>query len=738
MNKILRIGLLFLMLGLCMPAFSQISVQSFIQLDTDLDASTNFIKKDINGKSCAIIKIFTTQTGFSFDNGQLGIVAVEQKTAEIWVYVPEGTMKLKLSHQDLGHITNGEADGYYYFPTGRLKAGTVYKMDIISGAVRTYIEEAKVQTGFLVFKSAIDGVDVYLENENGEETHFGTTPAQKKMPYGRYNYRAKMFNYHDDVGVAVVDKSRVDVQLAMRPAFGSVSVNSTPSGARVFINGKDTGKKTPCVLNEVTSGSNAIRLSLQDYAPGNTTVTVSDGQTANVNMSLEPRFASVTINSLPGASIKVNGTVKGTSTYKANLSEGFYDIEITLASHETVTKQIEVVANMPQTIDLKPVPIYGTLDVISDPMDADITINGKSYGVTPITIDKILIGDYDVMLSKKGYASTTQRVTVSKGASASVDVKLVSGRTVNITTDKAGDVIYADGVKVGVSPCSAELTFGTHMIKAERAGKTTTKNVSVNQGVGSIDVRLGFGLLSPNWNSSVTQAQRTVLQRLIDNMVKVEGGSFTMGATSEQGGDAYESEKPAHIVTLSDYYIGKYEVTQEEWRAVMGNNPSYFKGDNLPVEQVCWNDCQEFIKKLNSMTGLNFSLPTEAQWEYAARGGKHSNGYKYSGSNNIDDVAWYSSNSSSQTHQVGTKRANELGLYDMSGNVYEWCQDWYGSYSSSSQTNPTGSSSGSSRVNRGGSWGIIAWICRVSFRGYGTPGIRNFYLGLRLSSVCRD
>ena len=224
-------------------------------------------------------------------------------------------------------------------------------------------------------------------------------------------------------------------------------------------------------------------------------------------------------------------------------------------------------------------------------------------------------------------------------------------------------------------------------------------------------------------------------------MQMVEGGSFTMGCTSEQGGDCESDESPSHQVTLSDYYIGQTEVTQGLWRAVMGSNPSSFiKGDNYPVEDVSWNDCQDFIRKLNNMLsselgGKRFSLPTEAQWEYAARGGKKSGHYKYAGSNNIGSVTWYGGHSGSRTHPVGQKVANELGLYDMSGNVYEWCQDWYGSYTGVSQTNPTGAASGSVRVLRGGSWITNEGSCRVSGRYKSPPDFRDGIRGLRLVLV---
>ncbi len=255
-----------------------------------------------------------------------------------------------------------------------------------------------------------------------------------------------------------------------------------------------------------------------------------------------------------------------------------------------------------------------------------------------------------------------------------------------------------------------------------------------------------------------------------DEMVYVKGGTFTMGATSEQGSDYDSDELPTHQVTLSDFYIGKYEVTQQLWEYVMkysgtaadgstmsaygsdvwlGSNPSssYGVGNYYPAYYVSWEDIVNiFIPRLNKITGKTFRLPTEAEWEYAAQGGNKSKGYKYSGSNTIGEVAWYEVNaynvgSSSPdygTHQVGTKAPNELGLYDMSGNVWEWCSDWYSSsyYSSSPSTNPTGPTSGSYRVGRGGSWFNYAQYCRVSYRNASTPGARYYDVGFRL--VCES
>ena len=288
-------------------------------------------------------------------------------------------------------------------------------------------------------------------------------------------------------------------------------------------------------------------------------------------------------------------------------------------------------------------------------------------------------------------------------------------------------MLSIDGIPYGTASGTRFLKTGKHNIEVTLDGyvdysRTFVVNSSsrrVNITLQEIPVRFSDGVLTINGVSY--------------EMVWVEGGTFRMGATSEQGSDAWDFEKPVHSVTLSGYYIGKTEVTQALWKAVMGSNPSFFEGDNLPVEQVSWDDCQEFIRELNALTGQNFRLPTEAEWEFACRGGNNSRGYKYSGSNYIDNVAWYEDNSGEKTHPVATKLPNELGIYDMTGNVLEWCSDWYGDYSSGAQTNPKGPDSGSGRVSRGGSWYNSARFCRSSLRCNIYPTRRLNSLGLRLA-----
>ncbi len=259
-------------------------------------------------------------------------------------------------------------------------------------------------------------------------------------------------------------------------------------------------------------------------------------------------------------------------------------------------------------------------------------------------------------------------------------------------------------------------------------------NVDGEGGVDGSDLNYLINIVLGKVNPNQPQTEVIVANGVAFTMVTVEGGTYTMGATAEQGDDGDTDEFPTHQVTLSGFTIGETEVTHALWEAVMGSNHSRYSGDpQRPVDSVTWDECQEFITKLNEVTGLTFRLPTEAEWEFAARGGNKSNGFKYAGSNTIDDVAWYEDNSGTSSHAVATKAPNELGLYDMNGNVWEWCLDWYGDYSSDAQTDPTGPASGEVRVVRGGGWPDSAYYCRVTIRGGLDPSDAFSCFGLRLA-----
>ena len=427
-------------------------------------------------------------------------------------------------------------------------------------------------------------------------------------------------------------------------------------------------------------GTHTYKVEAGGYISKSGSFVVSSGDMTPVSVSLLSAMASVSITCpTPAVSLYVDKKAVGNSPWSGSLKEGMHLVEVRKSGYRSQQKTIQLAQQ--QKLDVtfgELVAIQGNLSVNYKPFGADVYVDGKKLGQSPRVFNGLLVGNHQVEVRKDGYATDRKTISISEGQTASITGTLASNAVASSNTS-------------GYSSSSSSMASGSNAI--------------------SIPVKDGISI----------------------DMVKVEAGTFMMGATSEMK-DPYSDEKPVHQVTLTnDYYMGKYEVTQALWQAVMGSNPSNFKGDNLPVETVNWNDCQEFISKLNSLTGRKFRLPTEAEWEYAARGGKKSRGYQYSGSRKISDVAWYEGNSRSKTHPVGRKQANELGIYDMSGNVWEWCSDWYGSYSSSSQTNPMGSDSGAKRVRRGGSWCYIARICRSSYRYGDAPDCRGLYLGLRLA-----
>ena len=272
------------------------------------------------------------------------------------------------------------------------------------------------------------------------------------------------------------------------------------------------------------------------------------------------------------------------------------------------------------------------------------------------------------------------------------------------------------------------------------AGKTTNKGKSSKgysgkkgSGKGNTESKSDMqeSLDKPKQENN-TAKRDAILANLSANMVLVEGGQFEMGATKEQGKDAKTDESPKHKVTVNAFAIGRYEVTQEEWEAVMGYNNSETKGDKLPVVNVTWTECQQFLFKLKQITGITYRLPTEAEWEYAARGGANGKNYKYAGGSNLSTVGWFSGNSQG-IHPVGEKLPNELGLFDMSGNAMEWCADWYSKYKKGKFDNPKGPDNGTARVYRGGGWMIDESNCRVSARNSFSPDFGYGGLGFRLA-----
>ena len=525
--------------------------------------------------------------------------------------------------------------------------------------------------------------------KKGNETWAYMTHGSQQMKVLTKDYLPIMVDF-SNYGISQVEKNKTYVLVLTKPVGGAEPVDAGGNFYALSVQPKNAVVTIDGVLQPSSSdgeysamlpyGTHTYKVEAGGYISKSGSFSVSSGDMTPISVSLLSAMASISITCpTPAVSLYVDKKAVGNSPWSGSLKEGMHLLEIRKSGYRSQQKTIQLAQQ--QKLDVtfgELVAIQGNLSVNYKPFGADVYVDGKKLGQSPRVFNGLLVGNHQVEVRKDGYATDRKSVSISEGQTASITGTLVSNAVASSSSNTLG---YSSG--------SSSMASGSNTI-----------TIPVKDGI-SID------------------------------MVRVEAGTFTMGATAEMK-IPWDDEKPTHRVTLTnDYYIGKYEVTQALWKAVMGNNPSSFKGDNLPVEEVSWDDCQDFISKLNRITGKTFRLPTEAEWEYAARGGNKSRGYQYSGSSNLSDVAWYKDNSGSKTHAVGTKQPNELGIYDMCGNVWEWCQDWYGKYSSSSQVNPTGAASGSSRVNRGGCLINDARDCRSSCRGNNTPGGRG-YLGLRL------
>ena len=563
----------------------------------------------------------------------------------------------------------------------QLKSNCVYDCTVKYEPEEKYVAPVTTQAPKRqFFKFRVTPADAIVEVDvNGQKDMWPVSDgvASKPLNYGSYRYTISANRYHTESGEFVVSDTETEKTVSLRPKFGYLYITSNVAqGAYVYATNLLTGARqslgtVPVNGKDLDSGTYSILIQKDKYKDYTATITIDDEQTTTLNPTLEANFVQLTLTTSAQSDMYIDGQKLGTGRWTGTLELGEYSVETRQASHQSAYTTLRVTPQSAgQTIALNnPIPIYGSMVLTSSPADAVVYIDDKKVGTSPVIVNELLVGTHTIRLEKDGYDQQETMVLIAENQESVLDFTLSR--------------IFIDSIIMSATPQG-----------------TIVDTITVN----------GVSF----------------------NMIKVEGGSFVMGGTSEQGGDAWTDEKPMHQVTLSDYYIGETEVTQELWQAVMDTNPNYFKGSNLPVEKVSWNDCQTFIAKLNELTGKQFRLPTEAEWEYAARGGNKSKIYKYAGSNTLSYVAWYADNSGSKTHPVKQKNPNELGIYDMSGNVYEWCQDTYGNYTTRQQTNPTGSVDGYYRVYRGGSWSDDTGYCRVSFRGNDKTTSADNYIGLRL------
>ena len=468
-------------------------------------------------------------------------------------------------------------------------------------------------------------------------------------------------------------------------------------------------------------------------------VTLTNGSSNYVeNVSLIPNFGYLEIADeygIVGAEVYINNRKVGTVPYKSGRMECRNDYQLMISMGElykTYDSTIEI--RQGETTKISPRLQSNSAEITIKVQDeAEIFINGTSKDKGSWT-GRLRVGLHNVECRLPNHVSSQKQIEVRKDVSEThvIDKPAPIEGSLYVKSNPSGAKIILDGKPLDVTtPTMIEhVMIGSHKVNI-MLDKYNREIVDINVNkdeIATVDVKL----------SDVKVERTFTVGGVMFKMKLVEAGTFQMGGTE------YDWEQPIHSVTITkNYYIGETEVTQALWKAVTGNSPTtdgsawtttYGLGDNYPAYYINYEDVQSFITKLNSMTGETFRMPTEAEWEFAARGGNKSKGYTYSGSNTIGDVAWYTSNSS-KTNIVKTKAANELGIYDMSGNVWEWCSDWYSSsyYSSSPQNDPTGPTTGTGLVLRGGGWVNLASFCRCAYRSNNAPSNRSFNFGFRLA-----
>jgi sulfatase modifying factor 1 len=551
---------------------------------------------------------------------------------------------------------------------------------------------------------------------------------------GKHRLRVAKAGYStiDQEIIVSPEKNLFPVEL-QKVSLSPVTIKSIPPDAAVYI---DNDLKGTTELGFfLYSGDYDLRIELPGFLTLQEVIkirpsTSNSDNSFSFNLTKNKGFLSLQVTP-SSASVLINGEEKPYSS-KMDLTPGAYTLTVKANQYSSFTEQIEIKLGETITKVINLEKNTGQLVLKTDPPNATIKVNKEIRKVGNIELTP---GVYEVEISAESCYPEIFTINVQKGTTVEKSVKLkqkngafqftVKPLSAKSALSKNGvEILTWEGMKI-IDP----IVEGEYDLVVKAKGyRTITKIIKIKEAnTTKEDVILKEGSDAPK------------------GYILVEGGTFTMG--SNDGGS---DEKPTHRVTVSSFYIGKTEVTQDLWASVMGNNPSNFEDDNIPVEKVSWNDIVDFCNKLSEKEGLKkaysgsgnnincdfssngYRLPTEAEWEFTARGGNRSKGYEYSGSNKIDEVAWYDKNSGNETHDVGTKQANELGLYDMSGNVWEWVWDWYGEYSSGSQTNPKGANSGSNRVLRGGSWYSVAGSSRVAGRDYDVPDIRSSNVGFRL------
>ena len=474
MKKLITFLLLIVITG---SLAANISVTSFRKLENDVDARSKEPLKDPNGDPCAIIKVITSQTGFLFECDQSGIVKVEQKQSAIWIYLPSGSKRLTIEHPQLGILKD------YLFPIP-IKKATAYELVLSSGKVITSVVE-EINSQWLSINPIPTDAMVYV---NDRFVKNGAYLARLKP--GSYTYRVEAPLYYTEAGNLVIADTAKVLNVELKPAFGYLSVTSEPEQeAKILVDGKLQSKTTPGTTEPLSSGEHTVQVFKEMYQPSFQKVVVEDGKTTPCNFILIPTFAEISIKAPTDATVYINNEQKGIGSWLGRLNAGVYSVEARKPNHRPAKKDIEIAAGNKQVINLQPIPIYGSLDVISTPIGATITINGKVLGTTPNTISDLIIGEYEVELSLNQHVTTIEKVLVTENQTVTLNTSLTKGQVLAINSTPSGATINIDGRDYGTTPKNLTLQKGDHSVLLSLKGylpgrKTVTldkKNTELNE-----------------------------------------------------------------------------------------------------------------------------------------------------------------------------------------------------------------------------------------------------------------
>lgn len=651
-----RFLLLLFTVFLYMTAFAQLEVKkgSFKEVPGFVNINTEIMDDD-NNVLYAVIKVNTVNINdkqrhqLLFQGNAATFIEIEYHVGEVWVYLSsKPATYLKISHPDFGSTE-------FWFPFD-LKPKQGYEMTLVNKT--GMVPEVDVYN-YLVVSADQPNAAVYID-----DVFEGEQFAQKSFMAGeKHRWRIECELYHTESGEAVIPEKEgenVTVEKKLRPAFGYLNVTSSPeSGAIVYIDGKKVGV-TPLTTDKLASGEHKVRVMKEMYSAIEKTFTVTDGNTTQATMTMSAQFVNVTVTTDSESDIYVDNELKGKGSWSGRLSDGNHAFEARKASHRNSVENIKLTLGKNESIVIpNPTPIYGTIDISTNPIGANIIIDGKNYGTTPRVLTNVLIGTHELRLEKSGCASMVKNITLDEKNKLTISEKLQTGREISITTDKSGDQIYVDDNYIGTSPMTTTLSFGEHNIKAVRDGKETSKNITVAQTGGDTSVQLAF-----------TGAGNGVFSVASNRKVNFSKGNLQYQASTKTWRFAehqWDMIGDANRNISSSYYSGWIDLFG--WGT--GNNPT--KSSKISSDYSTFTDWG-VNNTISNGEGKSWRTLTGDEWVYVFDKRSTSSGIRYAKAtvNGVNGVILLPDNWSSSNYSLSN--TNKLNASFNSNRISQ--TDW--------------------------------------------------------------